>query len=185
MRLRVRASRTAVCIVAFLLFQVVGCSNHASRPRESESVADRFPTADGSMLALSEFTGKVVLLTFGATWCPMCAIEMRDLQRVHRRLAPEGLQVVAVLIDESIEDVASFVRENGITYPVLKDRDGRLQGQFKISSLPVTVALDARGQQIPLIDPETEQLVDQIDGPRSWDKAKEISLLRQLLLPAR
>lgn len=129
---------------------------------------------------LTDFRGKVVLLTFGATWCPMCAIELRELEMAQHKLAGHPIQIVAVLIDDDRARVRAFVRENGLSFPVLADDGGKLQSKYKVLSLPATIALDAEGAQIELVDPESGESVMQIDGPRSWDKPHELETLRQL-----
>ena len=85
-----------------------------------------------------------------------------------------------MLVDEDRERVQEFVREHGLTFPVLRDDGGALQAKYKVLSLPATIALDARGNQIELLDPESGAAVLQIDGPRNWDKPHELELLRQL-----
>ena len=53
-------------------------------------------TTEGGRLSLSGLRGKVVLLTFWATWCQPCRDEMPLFERLHRDLGREGLVVVGV-----------------------------------------------------------------------------------------
>src|SRR5688572_7764008 len=49
------------------------------------------PDADGNMRRLSAFRGRVVLLSFWATWCPPCQAEMPALETLYQAYRHQGL----------------------------------------------------------------------------------------------
>ncbi|MDA8432453.1 MAG: TlpA disulfide reductase family protein, partial [Nitrospiraceae bacterium] len=57
----------------------------------------------GNHVTLSSLKGKVVLLNFWATWCPPCVAEMPELNKLYRKMASRGLEIVAVSTDSSVE----------------------------------------------------------------------------------
>ncbi len=181
MRTALPRVRTQIIKLGVALTFISGCSSATATSSPAAPQPLPASAANSGVAGVEQFRGKVVVLAFGATWCPMCSIELRELERVHRRLAGEGLQIVAVLIDDDPEVVRSFVETNGLTFPVLTDSQGTLQGRFKISSLPATVALDRNGAQTELTDPESGEKVLQIDGPRSWVRPEQLEQLRDLL----
>jgi len=84
---------------------------------------DRAPSFDlrthgGDGLALSDYTGKWVLLNFWATYCKPCVDEMPSLNRLHKELKDQGLVVVGISIDEDPETYSQFVARVGIEFPV-------------------------------------------------------------------
>jgi cytochrome c biogenesis protein CcmG, thiol:disulfide interchange protein DsbE len=103
---------------------------------------------DGMPMNLSDLRGKVVLLNFWATWCPPCRAEMPELNALYRRYGNEkDFVVVGVDLQERSEEVASFARQNDITFPLLVDHDGRVTGQdYRIRSLPASVIVDREGR---------------------------------------
>lgn len=104
----------------------------------------------GRPVRLRDFRGCVVLLNLWATWCVPCRQEMPALDALSRDLAPRGLVVLAVNHMESSEVAGSFVREYGLTLPVLLDRDGGVAVRYRSSGLPSTYVIDRRGALVGL-----------------------------------
>lgn len=88
-----------------------------------------------------DLRGKVVLLNFWATWCAPCRVEMPTLQSRHERY-PEQLVVVGIDFDEPKKNVAAFVEEFGLTFPILLDPGGKVQDDYHIRGYPTTIFLD-------------------------------------------
>lgn len=75
---------------------------------------------DGKIIESSAFKGKVLLLTFFATWCPPCIEEVPVLVKLHADMADAGFSVVGMSIDQQGPAiVAKFVEKKAINYPVL------------------------------------------------------------------
>jgi peroxiredoxin len=69
------------------------------------------PDLAGGRVSLESMSGKVVLLTFWATWCFPCRTEMPGLERLWQRYRERGLVIVAVSIEEDGEKrIANFVQ---------------------------------------------------------------------------
>jgi peroxiredoxin len=85
-----------------------------------------------------DFTGKVVLLNFWATWCPPCVREIPDLNQFYLAHASEGFVVVGASVENGQSDVVKrFVERRKIAYPVLI-ADEAVQGMFGgMSSTPM------------------------------------------------
>src|SRR6185295_18110482 len=54
------------------------------------------PSLGGGTVALHQFRGKVLVVTFWASWCPPCRAEEPSLRRLTRRFSPESFQLLAV-----------------------------------------------------------------------------------------
>ena len=100
----------------------------------------------GKLLSPTDFQGKVVLLTFWATWCGPCRAEVPDLIALQNRYG-EKLQVIGLSVDDGPEEeVRSFARARHINYPVaivpeeLQNKFGGVQG------LPTVFLLDTSGR---------------------------------------
>ena len=95
--------------------------------------------------SLADFRGQVVVLNYWASWCEPCRAESPLLERWQRRLARRNATVVGVNVLDVSSDALSFVREYDLTYPMLRDRDGRTQRALGIVAYPETFVLDRRG----------------------------------------
>ncbi|WP_341316580.1 TlpA disulfide reductase family protein [Paraburkholderia sp. IMGN_8] len=75
-------------------------------------------TLDGRSISTTDLLGKVVILTFWATWCEPCRDELPLLSAYAARNADRGLQVLGFSLDGA--DDLSAVREvaAGLSFPV-------------------------------------------------------------------
>jgi cytochrome c biogenesis protein CcmG, thiol:disulfide interchange protein DsbE len=100
----------------------------------------------GARAALADYRGTVVVLNYWASWCTPCRQESPLLERWHRRLAKGGGTVLGVDSLDVTADARAFVREFGLTYPMLRDRDGDTQKRFGVTGYPETLVVDRRGR---------------------------------------
>lgn len=102
---------------------------------------------NGQPVSLSDFRGKPVLVNFWASWCPPCRSEMPFIQdiSVDKNWAEEGLVVLAIDIGESASTVRAFVKDEGLTFPVLLDTTWDVSFEYYILSIPTTYFIDREG----------------------------------------
>lgn len=100
-------------------------------------------TIDGKKVKLSDYKGQKVMLNFWATWCPPCKAEMPDMEALHKEKGEE-IKIVSVNIDPD-NDVAGFVDEYGLTFPILLDKKEDVMKQYQIISIPTTFFIDENG----------------------------------------
>ena len=100
----------------------------------------------GASAALADYRGTVVVLNYWASWCTPCRRESPLLERWQRRLAKRGGTVLGVDSLDVTADARAFVREFGLTYPMLRDRDGETQRRFGVSGFPETLIVDRDGR---------------------------------------
>jgi thiol-disulfide isomerase/thioredoxin len=105
----------------------------------------RLSSLDGSSTTLNGFRGTFVLINFWASWCGPCRAEAPDLQALHDRSAGR-LVVLGVNQQESTTVAADFVRQFGLTYPVVLDRAGDVSAAYRVGrGLPVSFLVDPQG----------------------------------------
>ena len=71
---------------------------------------------------LAEYKGKVVIVNFWATWCGPCKVEIPDFVKLYADYKDKGLVIVGISIDDSPEQLQSFMREFKMNYPVVQMR---------------------------------------------------------------
>lgn len=106
-------------------------------------------SVDGSLIQLSDFRGKTVVLNFWATWCPPCRAEMPDFQALfEERESADDLVIIAVdkIDEDSVSAVEKFVVEFELTFPIVFDTAGvEVYNRFGVRGLPATFFIDRDG----------------------------------------
>ncbi|NSW91615.1 MAG: TlpA family protein disulfide reductase [Firmicutes bacterium] len=116
--------------------------------KEEKIAAPDFELEDleGNKVKLSEYKGKIVILNFWALWCPYCIKEMPDLDRVNKKLLEgDDAVILTVNLQDSIDKVKDYIRENGFSIPVLMDTDGNVGNMYNVTGIPITYIIDKEG----------------------------------------
>jgi cytochrome c biogenesis protein CcmG, thiol:disulfide interchange protein DsbE len=87
-------------------------------------------------LSLASLRGKPVWVNFWATWCPPCRAEMPEMERLYRQHRDAGLEIVAVNVRESPARILDFTRELSLTFPTVRDPEGKVTDLYYVSGLP-------------------------------------------------
>jgi cytochrome c biogenesis protein CcmG/thiol:disulfide interchange protein DsbE len=93
---------------------------------------------------LSTAHGRATLITFWASWCGPCAKEAPALERFSRSPAGRG-RLVAVDWSDALSGARSFVARYAWTFPVLRDAEGTVGNDYRLTGLPTTFVLDSSG----------------------------------------
>ena len=128
------------------------------------------PDIAGNIHRLSDYSERVVLVTFWASWCPQCLWEMPTMERLWRSLRGEGLILLAINVGEAPEYVATFAESNKLSFPVLLDRDLAVYKEWPLLGLPTSFLLDRHGRP-----------VYEAVGALDWQDAAVVAKIRDLL----
>jgi cytochrome c biogenesis protein CcmG, thiol:disulfide interchange protein DsbE len=102
-------------------------------------------TLDGQQIELHDLRGKVVIVTFWATWCEPCRAELPLLSRYAQAHAADGLAVLAFSLD-SPDDLAQVRKvARSLSFPVGLLGDPHVPGYGRIWHLPVSFTVDRDG----------------------------------------
>ena len=125
----------------------------------------------GDSVSVREYRGRVILLNLWATWCPPCEQEMPSMERLYQEMGPQGLEVVAISIDQLAPDaVRQWTEERGLSFTVLHDRTGRIQQVYQTTGMPESFVVDREGV-----------IVKKVIGATEWDHPAQKALFRRLL----
>lgn len=111
----------------------------------------------GGRTSLSDFYGSWVVLTFFATWCGPCRSELPSLEKLHQDRADDGVVVLGVSIDDDRKPLDPFVRQLGLTFPIVWDATKQVGAAYRASAIPVSYLVDPEGR-----------LVGVARGSRDW-----------------
>jgi len=106
-------------------------------PQVGETVPDfEARTPDGKIVKLSDFQGRPVWLTFGATWCPDCRAEAADVEAAYQANEAKGLAILSVWVNDDPANVTAFAAKNGFTFAMALDPDQRIADGYRLLGYP-------------------------------------------------
>ena len=103
---------------------------------------------EGNPVSLSDFRGKTIFVNFWATWCPPCRAEMPHMEKIYNEYKDEDVVFLAVNLtqtEKSTEVISQFVKDYGLTFPVVLDEKGDAMVDYEIVAYPTTYVLDKQG----------------------------------------
>ena len=149
-------NRLSSAILAVLVSLLAGCqkselsvSAATLKPGKERHAAPEFALKDanGKVVHLADYRGKVVLLDFWATWCGPCRIEIPWFMDLERKNKDRGFAVLGVSMDdEGWEVVKPFLTELGVNYRVVMGSDSTAQAYGGVDALPTTFLIDRDGK---------------------------------------
>jgi thiol-disulfide isomerase/thioredoxin len=138
-------------ILALLVFAAAAGATAAPAPGEvAPDLVGK--TLDGELVNVSKYSGKVVVVSFWATWCPYCLKELPILEGIQKIGGSEQVQVIAVntesrdvfrrvarelktmkmkLVYDPDKKGADAYGVKGIPHLVIIGRDGRVMNVFR------------------------------------------------------
>jgi cytochrome c biogenesis protein CcmG/thiol:disulfide interchange protein DsbE len=125
-----------------------------------------------STKSLADYKGQVVLLNIWGTFCLPCRDEMPAIEKLHQAMAPQGLKVVAVSMDDPgfEKQIRSFVKEFGLTFQILYDPSGKITNDYQTTGVPETFIIARDGV-----------IRKKVIGASDWNSEGNRALISQLL----
>ncbi|MCL2186018.1 MAG: TlpA family protein disulfide reductase [Treponema sp.] len=125
---------------------------------------------NGGNVSLANYTGKVIILNFWATWCPPCLAEMPSMELLYQRYKSAGLEILAVNIRERYDTVNLFIQNKKHTFPVPLDINGSVSSTYGIEAIPTSFIIDRRGK-----------IIGKLIGSIQWDTPQVLAAFEALL----
>ncbi len=117
---------------------------------------------DGKTIESSQFSGKVVLLNFWATWCPPCRAEIPELIALQEKYRDQ-LQIIGISEDDAPPGaVKAFVAEHQMNYPVAMTTPDMERAFPGVDALPTSFLIDREGRvarkHVGMLNPTVTEL---------------------------
>jgi thiol-disulfide isomerase/thioredoxin len=96
--------------------------------------------------SLRNFSGRVVVLNFWATWCPPCRAEIPMLKKFYESEKSNGVMVVGINVNNNLGGVRSFIKSIGIPYPVVYATSRVINNYGGINEIPQTFFISKSGR---------------------------------------
>ena len=129
-------------IGALILFILTNIINYVRKPSLD---SNQLPHIQAELLDGSQYTvqeGKPLVIHFWATWCPTCKLEVGNIARVS-----QDYEVLTIAVNSGEDsEIETYLKERGLTFKVLNDKEGKWAEQFRVEAYPTTFIYNAKGK---------------------------------------
>jgi peroxiredoxin len=105
-------------------------------------------TDKGQPMTPTDFGGKVLVLNFWASWCPPCVQEAPSLNEFAKQLAPSGVVVLAVSVDQNEKQYRDFIRKFNLNFATARDPEQNLTYKYGTFQYPESYIIDRSGKVV-------------------------------------
>ncbi len=100
---------------------------------------------DGKLFSVESAKGQVIIINFWASWCSPCRQEMPAFERYYQQHKVQGLQLIAVSLDETSDDAKVRQVMSAYSFNAAFERETQHKGYGRIWRLPLTFVIDRKG----------------------------------------
>ncbi len=151
----------AVALVV-VLFLATAASGGAPGPGDPAPSFEGLRLGSSGTLTSSELEGRPLVLNFWASWCVPCRDEAEILEHAHATFG-DRIAFVGVDVRDAESDALAFQEEFGVSYPSVRDEDGKIYSDYGLTGQPETFFIDSDGV-----------IVEHIAGPLSEEQLLQI-----------
>jgi len=127
-------------------------------------------TASGESFTREDFTGKVTLVNFWASWCGPCVEEIPALNRLREYMKDRPFELISINYAEKPQQIREFLNMVKVDFPVLLDEDGSYSAKWNVLVYPATFVIDTDGN-----------IVYGVNGAIEWDSEETTGKLEALM----
>ena len=149
---RTRRSAAMLCLVSCLLLTCSLVAPPALHAKEKLNIGDTPPDnlgrdASGNRVRLGDHRGKIVIVSFWASWCSPCRKEMATLAAIQKKATREKIVIFAVNWQESREQFWQIKHAlKDIDLTLVSDESGSLGRQYEVTAIPHMIIIGRDGR---------------------------------------
>ncbi|MDP1933243.1 MAG: TlpA disulfide reductase family protein [Gammaproteobacteria bacterium] len=165
-------------ILSALLFSAAAVPSAMSLEKGELAPAFVLPDIEEGKPAISleALRGKTVYVDFWASWCAPCLRSLPQINELYAEYRNRGFEVIAINVDDPIEDGQDFLLDTPLDYLIAADTDNAVLTEYGVFGMPTSFLIDPEGvvrmvhmgfkeKDIEVIEAELTQVLDEF-SPR-------------------
>lgn len=150
-------------ITAIILFCSISFAH--AQIKVGDSLPDiQLQNEKNTLIKLSSFKGKVILVDFWASWCAPCRLANKKLVKMYDKYQNQNFEIVGISIDTDKAKWLRAIEKDKLKHTQLIDQkgfDAKSAVLFGVEALPAAYLFDRSGKLIA-INPTESQIISQI-----------------------
>lgn len=114
--------------------------------KEVEEAGLQFQDLKGKVYTLENFKGKIVFITFWATWCGFCARELPSIQKIYEEYKNKGIEFITISSEEPSK-VEKYINYYRYSFPAYI-QTSQTPPPFRTQGIPTNFILNKEGKII-------------------------------------
>jgi peroxiredoxin len=136
-----------------MIFLLIGYNGIAQVDVGQMAPEISLPNSNDSVINLSSFKNKVLLIDFWASWCGPCRRSIPGVVKLYKKFKDKGFEVFGVSIDANKAEWLAAIDHDKITYTQVNDNTGwhsLIATQYNVNAIPATFLIDKKGKIIAI-----------------------------------
>ncbi len=129
-----------------------------------------FKSQDQKAFELKDFRGKVVLLSFWASWCAPCKVELPDFESLKQKINHPDFEILAISLDEQKSEAEDFIdsfwKPKALSFRPYFNQTQASARSLDLEGIPANFVLDRKGREVfasnGLMDWKSERILKMI-----------------------
>ena len=96
-------------------------------------------------ISLKDLEGKTLFIDFWASWCAPCITSLPLYNEIYDKYQDQGLEVIAVNVDNPIEDGLDFLLDTPLDFLIPQDPEGDVSESFGVIGMPSSYLVSPDG----------------------------------------
>ena len=156
----------ATTVLACIAVAVMALAPANAAPEIGKAAPELVVTAlNGEVFDLAKLKGKVVLVSYWATWCAPCKKDMPKLDAFYRRYHGRDLEIIGISVDRAADLPKVRKVVASLSYPVALLKDATDNGFGAPDGVPITWIIDADGKVRDMMIEVRDQLLNSLVVP--------------------
>ena len=100
---------------------------------------------NGKSYSERDIKGKLFLIDFWASWCKPCKEEMPHLKQINNKYKSQGLTLVGISIDKTVEEWKTYLSSNPLPWLSLFGDGNTITKRYDFQYIPYNLLVDSEG----------------------------------------
>lgn len=127
----------------------IGLATQSLAVEEGESAPDfSLPSINAGepAITMESLQGKTVYVDFWASWCAPCLKSLPLYNEMYHKYKDQGLEIVAINVDNPVEDGLDFLIDTPLDFLIPSDPDGETAELFQVIGMPTSYLINPEGE---------------------------------------